>query len=156
MKINIHDSELFKIVEEACQGLELDSLTISAFNFENWNINGHELTATAFYYKEEIIIHPERIKNVEKAVNVAAPSKKGVINHEIAHFIDEKHQISQRDDIKKLFKGFKSSENLRKLSSYAATNIKEFVAEGWSEYKSSDSPRWYAKRIGRIIEKAIG
>ncbi|EIW19923.1 phage minor head protein [Pelosinus fermentans] len=41
------------------------------------------------------------------------------------------------------------------LSKYAATNSKEFIAEGFSEYIHNPNPRPVAKAIGQAIEKAF-
>lgn len=39
------------------------------------------------------------------------------------------------------------------LGRYASTNINEFMAEGWTEYKLSSKPSKYAVKIGKLIDK---
>ena len=39
------------------------------------------------------------------------------------------------------------------ISQYATTNINEFIAEGFMEYKLNSNPSKYAKLIGETIDK---
>ena len=38
------------------------------------------------------------------------------------------------------------------LSKYAMTNLKEFVAEAWSEYLNNPNPRELASHVGEMIK----
>jgi hypothetical protein len=46
-----------------------------------------------------------------------------------------------------------SSFNKHYLGKYASTNIDEFMAEGFTEYKLSSNPSKYAVEIGKLIDK---
>ena len=39
------------------------------------------------------------------------------------------------------------------LGKYASSNVNEFMAEGWTEYKLSSKPSKYATKIGKLIDK---
>jgi SPP1 gp7 family putative phage head morphogenesis protein len=61
---------------------------------------------------------------------------------------------SYTNETRKLFKA-KNFEALDKLylGDYAQTNIKEFMAEGFTEYKLKTNPSKYAEKIGQTIDK---
>ncbi len=102
---------------------------------------------------------------------VGTHSVRGVISHEIGHMMDYRFKISSDTRIRELFtryalgtiSGPNTNEYLpytvnpvpekmmRALSSYANTNIREFVAEAWSEYRNNPSPRPLAKQVGDIM-----
>ena len=43
--------------------------------------------------------------------------------------------------------------NLISIGRYSATNIDEFLAEGFTEYKLSSNPSKYAEKIGKLVDK---
>ena len=43
-----------------------------------------------------------------------------------------------------------------KLSSYAKTNVKEFIAEGYCEYRNNPTPREYATKIYNRLKELSG
>jgi SPP1 gp7 family putative phage head morphogenesis protein len=61
---------------------------------------------------------------------------------------------SYTNETRKLFKA-KNYEALDKLylGEYAQSNIKEFMAEGFTEYKLKTNPSKYAEKIGQTIDK---
>jgi hypothetical protein len=79
----------------------------------------------------------------------------GITVHELGHAMDNMLCIRFMFEIKNLYE-----ENLstmtEKLSTYAAENVLEFIAEAWAEYKLSPEPRPLAKRVGSIIERRYG
>jgi len=52
--------------------------------------------------------------------------------------------LRQKNDIEELNKVF--------LGQYSATNIDEFLAEGFTEYKLNSNPSKYAKKIGELVD----
>lgn len=76
-------------------------------------------------------------------------------DHEFGHKIDELLDIRSESQLVKLHNAV-SWEIADKLSEYAEKNIKEFIAEGWSEYLNNPNPRSVARRIGSIIEGRVG
>ena len=77
--------------------------------------------------------------------------KKGVqaiIDHEIGHVIEYSYCLYENKRIKSLY----DTEDVRKeVSGYAAKDIHEFIAECWSEYKNSDSPRRVSREVAEIM-----
>ncbi len=78
-----------------------------------------------------------------------------IIDHEMGHVMTK--ALHTRDpELKKLWqsvggqeKGGASQSKCRtQLSAYAATNIGEFISEGWAEYRNNPKPRPLAKAIG--------
>lgn len=79
-----------------------------------------------------------------------------VFDHEVAHQIDYATGLRDNQAMKTLW-GSLSKEDIEKgLSRYGASNIAEFIAEGYAEYCNSEKPREIASKIGSIIEKAVG
>lgn len=73
------------------------------------------------------------------------------VDHEIGHFIFKKLFLRRNEKINAIFKKLKRKQIARYLSGYAGTDIAEFVAEAWSEYTVSKSPRPLSKQVGDII-----
>lgn len=83
---------------------------------------------------------------------------KSVVDHELGHQIDTLLGISEQENIKKLYKSLTENEITEGLSKYSWRNnnsrpIREFVAEGWSEYCNNSKPRPISKEIGETIER---
>ena len=77
------------------------------------------------------------------------------LNHEVGHLLDWLTGLSNSPDINSLYKTLGKNGVTEGLSRYAAENIKEFVAEAWSEYRSSDSPRTLAVEIAEALLKGV-
>ena len=90
------------------------------------------------------------------------------LTHEVGHMIADSDNMSGGDfftvlkDIRKKYvaevEGLalkKDADGLNKifLGKYASTNIDEFMAEGFAEYKLNSAPSKYALQIGRLIDK---
>ena len=63
-----------------------------------------------------------------------------------------------RTDYFKEINGYLSNKQRDKaadiyLGKYASSNVNEFMAEGWTEYKLSSKPSKYATKIGKLIDK---
>lgn len=75
---------------------------------------------------------------------------------ELKLFWDEMAKLKRkyRKDVKALVidKNYSELNNVY-LGDYADTNINEFMAEGFAEYKLSSNPTKYAKEIGQLIDR---
>lgn len=106
------------------------------------------------------------IKDIERDVNSkfhpeGTATVRAMFDHEFGHQLDYAYNLSKENDIITLWNDFlkhtpKERENM--LSRYAYDNtsllpIKEFIAEGYMEYKNNPTPRQIAKTIGGIIER---
>ncbi len=92
-------------------------------------------------------------------------TKQYYIDHEMGHAITASIKFTPEDqkELRRIeqriygYDGNKSKAGKLKmtesLSSYAATNSKEFLAEAWAEYKNNPNPRPTAKAVGEIIDK---
>lgn len=77
--------------------------------------------------------------------------------HEIAHQLDEILQLSLDSEIVAEYERYKKQsekDQIRELGTYAATDIKEFVAEAWAESQCSASPRRIAEMIAWKVDTA--
>lgn len=79
-----------------------------------------------------------------------------VFDHEIAHQIDYATGLRDNQAMKTLWESLSKDEIEKGLSRYGASNIAEFIAEGYAEYCNSEKPREIASKIGSIVEKAVG
>jgi len=83
---------------------------------------------------------------------------KSVIDHELGHQLDVLLNISGQKNIMELYSKATRDEITNGLSIYAWNNknsskIREFVAEGWAEYRNNPNPRPMATEIGQTIER---
>ena len=89
-----------------------------------------------------------------KPVNCNTP--KATVDHELGHQVAKLVEAHNDPDIQELFHRFSNvdAQNQSKvLSGYAATNIHEFIAESWSEYRNNPECRDCAKYVAtRMIE----
>lgn len=89
-----------------------------------------------------------------KPVNCSTP--KATVDHELGHQIAKLVDAHTDPKIRELFDRFSQMEvqnRSKVLSGYAATNIHEFIAESWSEYRNNPQCRDCAKFVAaRIIE----
>ena len=101
---------------------------------------------------------------------IGADKLSGTINHEIGHWLDSHVKASSDRTIMNLYGSYYTNRRTahtlpdgsririykkmaNALSDYAHTNLHEFVAEGWAEYRNNPAPRPLAKAIGdRIVE----
>lgn len=78
---------------------------------------------------------------------------KSVVDHEAGHQLDRLIGLADNEDFLKYYKSLSPDDITKGLSRYATTNIREFIAEGWSEYLNNPSPRPIAKKIGEFVKK---
>lgn len=79
-----------------------------------------------------------------------------VFDHEIAHQIDYATGLRNSQAMKEFWSSLTKEDIEKGLSRYGASNIAEFIAEGYAEYCNNENPREIASKIGKIIEKAVG
>ena len=103
--------------------------------------------------------HFKRVKQSDvdagwKPINCNTP--KATVDHELGHQVAKLVDAHNDPDINELFGRFSQidAQNQSKvLSGYAATNIHEFIAESWSEYRNNPKCRDCAKFVAtRMIE----
>lgn len=89
-----------------------------------------------------------------KPVNCNTP--KATVDHELGHQVAKLVEAHNDPDIQELFNRFSNVDvknQSKVLSGYAATNIHEFIAESWSEYRNNPECRDCAKFVAtRMIE----
>ncbi len=127
---------------------------VHAFSATSNDLNGIWINKAVAKNKSEMI------KSLENSVSIewhpiGCNSPKSVIDHEFGHAIDNIYNISGTDIVNDYYERMTRAEITNNLSTYAATNKKEFVAEAWSEYLNNPEPRPIAKSIGQLIEKSI-
>ena len=79
---------------------------------------------------------------------------KSLAQHEFAHAIAFKYEMHTHHKMRKLHKSFSADEVERGLSSYATTNIKEFIAEGFTEGLRKDS-RPIGREVKRVMDEIV-
>ena len=73
-------------------------------------------------------------------------------HHEFGHQLVDLLALDKDDELSALYDSFEwQISKYGDLSKYASQNIDEFIAEGWSEFKSNITPRPLAEKIGQII-----
>ena len=78
-------------------------------------------------------------------------SIKSIIDHELGHQLDGLLALEKDPEVVALFREALDKGIKQEVSTYAGHNIKEFIAEAWSEYQNNSAPRLYARRIAGII-----
>lgn len=73
-----------------------------------------------------------------------------IVTHELGHVMDNMLNLRVDDRIKELYR---NNDAAAEVSKYAATHIKEFIAECFAEYMHSPEPRPVAKEVGKIIDE---
>ena len=88
-------------------------------------------------------------------------SIKYTADHELAHQLDDLLEIHKNKAVIDLFEKLKNDNLLKtEVSGYVdankdkpRTNIREFIAECWAEYRNTQEPREAASIVGAIIEE---
>ncbi|MDR1936002.1 MAG: hypothetical protein LBS49_10595 [Candidatus Accumulibacter sp.] len=76
----------------------------------------------------------------------------GIMNHEMGHVMDFLLNLSQYPDMIALYDQYKDRLE-KEVSRYAANHgLDEFIAECWTEYKTSPAPRTAARAVGSLVE----
>jgi SPP1 gp7 family putative phage head morphogenesis protein len=77
------------------------------------------------------------------------------LHHEVGHLLDWLTGLSNTHEIDSLYTALGSEGVADGLSRYAAENKKEFIAEAWSEYQSSERPRSLSMRIANELQRRL-
>lgn len=85
---------------------------------------------------------------------VGCDTVKAVFDHEMGHQLDYVLDLRNNRKIIDLYRSLSKDDIINGLSKYATVNIKEFIAEGYSEYLNNPNPRDISKQIGEIIEES--
>ena len=85
---------------------------------------------------------------------VGCDSIRSVVDHEMAHQLDNLLEIGRSREFRELMQGFFADGGSLKndLSRYALDSPAETIAEAWAEYLNNDAPRELAQKIGKLIE----
>ena len=102
-------------------------------------------------YENAIANKVEQVKRKWKPIG--CDTVKGTFDHEFGHQIDSFLKIRENQKIIDLYEKLTKEELKENLSGYSAENIKEFIAESWSEYVNNPNPREISKTIGSLIEE---
>ena len=87
-------------------------------------------------------------------LGVSGPA--AILRHEVGHLIDHTSGLIANPEIYSYWKSLGPMAISQGLSRYAVTNIAEFIAEAWSEFAMSPTPRDIASKVGAIIVAAGG
>lgn len=89
-------------------------------------------------------------KMVEHGESPKGTTHASIVTHEIGHALDMILNLKEDEEIRELYK---NNDVRNEVSKYASTHIKEFIAEAFSEYIHSPTPRPLAEKVGKIIDK---
>lgn len=78
---------------------------------------------------------------------------RSVVDHELAHQLDDLLALHLDDEVVRAYNEARAKGIKDEVSGYAAKNIKEYIAECWSEYCNSVSPRSHALRLASILQR---
>jgi hypothetical protein len=76
---------------------------------------------------------------------------RSVVDHEIGHQLDTLLSLRKDAEVLELFDQALSVGMKEQVSTYAAKNIAEFIAECWAESLNNPTPRPTASRIAKIV-----
>lgn len=121
-----------------------------------YSISGTKLGLDGIFvngkYKYEKAVELLKKDVVEGFHPLGTGSIKSNLDHEIAHQLDGLFGLRKNEKITDLYIEYSRSGKIESgLSKYATTNKAEFIAEAWSEYRNSPTPRKIAQEIGDII-----
>ena len=124
--------------------------------------DGARKLAIGISVNEDLVSNYEKAKAMcEKMVRdgvwpLGCATIKSVIDHEIAHQISDRIGAYNDPYIKAEFDKFRSQngeQDAELLSKYARTDIHEFIAEAWAEYKNNPNPRPIALAVGKRLKE---
>lgn len=88
---------------------------------------------------------------------VGCDTPRATFDHEMGHEIDRMLRASEDKEIAGMYREMMERGNGEEaLSGYAKTNIREFIAEAYSEYRNNPAPREYAKRVYQRLKMLAG
>ena len=175
-ELDKRENELITSIGGKMRKLKMDSDTLAMNSTRT--INGHERKSIVLnsnlFSKKNYDSTLEKMRDQEelRLLCVGGGTFKGLIDHEIGHHIDNRFGIHQKNKtIQSLFNQhhvakdwidlptggwrWNNEKMTSALSAYANTNIKEFIAESWAEYRNNPNPRPVAKQVGNEVMKYI-
>lgn len=84
---------------------------------------------------------------------VGCDSIKSVIDHEFGHQVDDLLGLHLDADVVSAYKEAMQAGITEEVSQYAAKNVKEFIAECWTESRNNPAPRRFSARIASIVRQ---
>lgn len=86
----------------------------------------------------------------------ACDTLKSVMDHELGHQLDYLLGLRANPEVTQLYAATRRREGgiAEHVSRYGNTNVAEFIAESWAEYRNNPQPREVAKKMGQIVKEA--
>lgn len=85
---------------------------------------------------------------------IGSDTIKSIIDHELGHQLDSLLRLRTDPTVIQSYKKWlKDDPDGALLSRYARTDIAEFIAEAWGEYRNAEQPRELSLTIGRLIQQ---
>ena len=102
---------------------------------------------------EYIALDAMEITSIPK-ITILKDDFAAVTDHELGHEIDKLLNASSDFEIREMYSEMMQAGTARDvLSQYSATNVQEFIAESYSEFRNNPSPRELSTRVyNRLIE----
>ena len=117
------------------------------------------ITTNSLHFKNyEEITESLKVQVNGKWHPVGCDTVKAVFDHEFGHQLDSFLGIRNKKEMIEILEENKK-ENGKFLSEYSIfnkldeINIKETIAEGWSEYLNNSNPRELSQKVGKLIER---
>lgn len=89
-----------------------------------------------------------------KSSPIGCSTVKSIVDHEIGHEIDRMVDARNDKKIEKMYNQLISKPDAANhLSSYATTQVGEFIAEGYAEYRNNPNPRPFARAVYKRLIK---
>lgn len=138
-----------KIAERYVPSKKVPSQTL-AFSWSQKNVSGVSVNKRWAASPEEFKDALRR--NVEvKFHPVGCDTIRSVVDHELGHQLDQLLALRVDQEIVTAYREAMAAGMTEQVSTYAETNIAEFIAECWAEALNNPAPREYARRTSNII-----
>jgi len=124
---------------------------------QTWAFSWSQKNVSGVAVNKRWAANPEEFKgalrrNVEAKYHpVGCDTIRSVVDHELGHQLDQLLGLRVDQEIVEAYREATSLAMKEQVSTYAGTNVAEFIAECWAEGLNNQSPREYARRISGII-----
>lgn len=116
--------------------------------------NYRGITMNKSYFNDSAKVNSSgKLQEENKWHPIGCNNSKSTFDHEFGHQIDSWLNVREDKEVVDLFAGQSNEDIKNGLSGYACTNVGEFVAEAWSEYRNNPEPRKIATKVGKAVEK---
>ena len=101
------------------------------------------------FASDNAFFNEQKVREVQtKHKPIGCDTSKATVDHELGHEIDRLVDANKDSYINNLYNEMISNGNAKDtLSTYSATNVKEFIAEAYSEYRNNPNPRDYSTKV---------